>query len=164
MSSISSIKRSRGVRSGEEGVIFDAYVHATKHRNSKYRKMVKKSLCNTRFTKHPHLKILWSTTTPRDPHFLAPLHGILPWHGPTVYVHISNVNISDMISIAANTDTASRLYLATHHLSDANTGIVIGSSALVTVSDLIRLVVLIWVDSQFLTGLDSVFLLGSTHV
>ena len=78
LSSIISIKRSRGVKSGEEGVITDAYVHATIHRNSLYRNMVKKSIYNTRCLKHPHLTILWSKTTPRGPHFLAWLHGTIP--------------------------------------------------------------------------------------
>ena len=125
--------------------------------------MVRWYIYETRQYKHPPLPIHHTTMTVGDPCFTAPLHEILPWHGPTVYVYISTVFISFLVTFSASAVYMSQPCPDTHHLSDISTIISMGSYTLVTVSDLIWLaisdfILLIfsfWIRLFFLIRFDS---------
>ena len=107
---------------------------------------VRRSIYKNRRTEHRHSPIFRSTTTLRDPRFIATLHGILPWHGPTVYVYVSITGIYSAVVIAASAVFDSQTFPGMRQLSDASVVIGISSFTLVIIYDSIQLDVsnLIW--------------------
>ena len=74
---------------------------------------------------------------------MAPLHEILPGHGPTVYVYVYiyvyAIDTYTNIMISVSTTSMSKYHLGTHNLSDASAVSGIGIFALLQISNLIQL-------------------------
>ena len=65
-----------------------ASVHAPRQRNSTYVQTVRWYIYKTRRPEHTPLPIHWYKKRPQGPPATAPLHGILPGHGPTLRLRL----------------------------------------------------------------------------
>ena len=116
-----------------------------------------RSIYDTRRPKHPHSPIRWYERCPQVSASFSPLYGILPWHGLIFDTYMSTVlALRQHHDHCEQSITASRSRLFLRQISKASVVVNIGSSALSTVSDFIRLILfdLIWITVFYLIQLN----------